>query len=47
MAANTMDGQIDSSRLIIPGLAGLYQSIAPYSYAIIRFCAGAVLIYHG
>jgi len=47
MAANTMDGQIDSKRLIIPGLAGLYQSIAPYSYAIIRFCAGAVLIYHG
>jgi putative oxidoreductase len=46
MAGNT-EGQIDSTRLIIPGLAGLYQSIAPYSYAIIRFCAGAVLIYHG
>ena len=41
------EGQIDSSRLIIPGLAGLYQSIAPYSYAIIRFAAGAILIYHG
>jgi putative oxidoreductase len=41
------EGQIDSTRLIIPGLAGLYQSIAPYSYAIIRFCAGAILIYHG
>jgi putative oxidoreductase len=40
-------GQIDSSRLIIPGLAGLYGSVAPYSYAIIRFCAGAILIYHG
>jgi putative oxidoreductase len=46
MAGNT-EGQIDSTRLIIPGLAGLYQSIAPYSYAIIRFCAGAILIYHG
>jgi putative oxidoreductase len=41
------EGQIDSTRLIIPGLAGLYESIAPYSYAIIRFCAGAILIYHG
>jgi putative oxidoreductase len=41
------EGQIDSARLIIPGLAGLYQTIAPYSYAIIRFCAGAILIYHG
>jgi len=45
--AGNREGQIDTSRLIIPGLAGLYQSIAPYSYAIIRFCAGAVLIYHG
>jgi len=41
------EGQIDSTRLIIPELAGLYQSIAPYSYAIIRFAAGAILIYHG
>jgi putative oxidoreductase len=41
------EGQIDSARLIIPGLAGLYASMAPYSYAIIRFCAGAILIYHG
>jgi putative oxidoreductase len=40
-------GQIDSNRLIFPGLAGFYQSIAPYSYAIIRFVAGAVLVYHG
>ena len=45
-AGNT-EGQVDSSRLIIPGLASLYQSISPYSYAIIRFIAGAILIYHG
>jgi putative oxidoreductase len=45
--AGNREGQIDSTRLIFPGLAGLYQSIAPYSYAIIRFCAGAILIYHG
>jgi hypothetical protein len=43
----TMQGEIDSKRLIWPGLAGLYQSISPYSYAIIRFAAGAVVIYHG
>jgi uncharacterized membrane protein YphA (DoxX/SURF4 family) len=40
-------GEIDRSRLIVPGLAPLYESIAPYSYALIRFAAGAVLVYHG
>lgn len=45
--AGTSEGQIDSSRLIIPGLAGLYSSISPYSYSIIRFIAGAILVYHG
>ena len=39
--------QIDSTRLIFPGLAGLYESVAPYSYSIIRFIAGAILVYHG
>jgi hypothetical protein len=38
---------IDSKRLIWPGLAGLHQSILPYSYAIIGFAAGAVVVYHG
>jgi putative oxidoreductase len=45
--AESRTGQIDSSRLIFPGLAGLYESIAPYSYSIIRFIAGAILVYHG
>jgi putative oxidoreductase len=40
-------GQIDRARLIFPGLAGLYQSIAPYSYALVRFIAGAILVLHG
>jgi putative oxidoreductase len=40
-------GLIDRSRLIFPGLAGLYDSVAPYSYALIRFIAGAILVYHG
>jgi putative oxidoreductase len=47
MSWDATEGKIDSSRLIFPGLAGLYQSIAPYSYAIIRFVVGAILIYHG
>ncbi len=42
-----MDGVVDTKRLIFPGLGTLYQSIAPYSYAVIRFCAGAIVIYHG
>jgi len=42
-----MDGTIDRKRLIIPALGDLYDAIAPYSYAIIRFVAGAVVIYHG
>lgn len=40
-------GHVDRSRLIFPGLAGLYESVAPYSYAIVRFIAGAILVYHG
>src|SRR5438876_8983344 len=31
------ESTIDTKRLIFPALGGLYQSIAPYSYAIIRF----------
>jgi putative oxidoreductase len=46
MAASS-EGQIDSSRLLIPGLAGFYQAVAPYSYAMIRFIAGAILVLHG
>jgi putative oxidoreductase len=45
--AGSREGQIDSRRLIFPGLAALYDAVAPYSYAIIRFIAGAILIYHG
>ena len=34
-------------RLLIPGLAGLYRSLAPYSYSFMRFCVGAMLVPHG
>jgi putative oxidoreductase len=38
---------IDRSRLIFPGLAGLYESFAPMSYSFMRFATGAVLVPHG
>jgi putative oxidoreductase len=34
-------------RLMLPGLAGLYDSLAPYSYSFMRFCVGAMLVPHG
>jgi putative oxidoreductase len=42
-----MSADIDSKRLIVPGLAGLYQSGSPYAYAFMRFATGAVLVPHG
>jgi putative oxidoreductase len=47
MSMQNSEGQIDTTRLIIPGLAGLYQSVSPYSYAVVRFIAGAILVPHG
>lgn len=35
------------TKLIIPGLAGLYETWAPRGYALIRFGTGAILVYHG
>jgi putative oxidoreductase len=35
------------TKLIFPGLAGFYESVAPYGYPIIRFAAGVVFMYHG
>jgi putative oxidoreductase len=42
-----MSTEIDARRLIIPGLAGLYDSGAQYAYAFMRFATGAVLAPHG
>ena len=42
-----MDQTVDSKRLIIPGLAACYESLAPRAYAFMRFCTGAIVIYHG
>lgn len=42
-----MSDKIERSRLIIPALGGLYERFAPFSYAFMRFAAGAVLVPHG
>ncbi|HEV2549921.1 MAG TPA: DoxX family protein [Stellaceae bacterium] len=34
-------------RLVFPGLGGLYEALHPWGYTLIRFGAGAILIYHG
>lgn len=41
------DGTANDNRLIFPGLARLYATFSPYSYAFMRFCTGAVLFPHG
>ena len=42
-----MSTEFDSRRLIIPGLAGIYQPLEPYAYAFMRFATGAILAPHG
>ena len=42
-----MDSEIDRRRLIVPGMASIYQHFAPYSYAFMRFATGAILVPHG
>src|SRR5438309_11901210 len=37
----------DEPKLIFPGLASLYESFSPYSYALMRFATGAILVPHG
>jgi len=41
------EDDVDKTRLIIPALGSLYQRLAPYSYAFMRLCTGAVLLPHG
>ena len=35
------------TRLIFPALAGLYENCAPFSYALMRFATGAILVPQG
>jgi putative oxidoreductase len=32
---------------IIPAVSGIYGPLAPYGYAFMRFCVGAIIIPHG
>ncbi|HKS18634.1 MAG TPA: DoxX family protein [Bradyrhizobium sp.] len=34
-------------KLVFPALAGFYRQLSPYSYTLIRFATGAVLVPHG
>ena len=39
--------EIDRKRLLIPGLARVYEPLAPFAYAFMRFATGAILLPHG
>jgi putative oxidoreductase len=42
-----MTDQTSGRQLIIPSLAGVYDSLAPRGYSLMRFSTGAIVIYHG
>lgn len=42
-----MEFQVDSSQLIVPGLAPFYRRLAPYAYTLMRCATGAILAPHG
>ena len=42
-----MKSNVDPKRLLVPGVAGLYEILAPWSYTLIRFSLGVFLIPHG
>jgi len=41
------DDTVDRNKLLIPALGGIYERLSPFSYAFMRFSAGAVLVPHG
>jgi putative oxidoreductase len=42
-----MDSAVDSRRLIIPGLSGLWDALAPFGDAFMRASLGLILMPHG
>ena len=42
-----MAGRANEPQLLFPGLAGFYATVANLWYPMIRFVAGALLVYHG
>jgi len=41
------EAAVDRKKLIVPALGPVYEKLAPFSYAFMRFSAGAVLVPHG
>ena len=41
------DDGVETDRLILPALGGLYERLSPLAYALVRFSTGAVLVPHG
>ena len=39
--------QTNATQPMIPALRGLYEPLAPYAYAFMRFCVGATIVPHG
>jgi putative oxidoreductase len=37
----------ETRKLLVPGLAGLYDTLHRWGYVLIRFGAGGILVYHG
>ncbi len=46
-AVQIMSNSTSSTKLMIPALGGLYESLAPLAYPLIRFSAGLFLMPHG
>jgi putative oxidoreductase len=42
-----MDSFVDRKKLFVPGVAKLYEILAPLSYTLIRYSLGVFLIPHG
>jgi len=42
-----MESYVDRRNLLVPGMARLYEILAPLSYPLIRFSLGVFLIPHG
>jgi hypothetical protein len=39
--------QANASQPMIPALSAFYRPLAPYGYAFMRFCVGAIIVPHG
>src|SRR3981081_180038 len=39
--------ELNAPQPIFPALRALYEPLAPYAYALMRFCVGATIVPHG